>query len=342
MPARTAHRVPVIALTGHLGAGKTSLLNHLLRRPGARLGVIVNDFGVLNVDAALVSGQVDQAAAISGGCLCCLPDAGGLDDALENLSRPQLKLDAIIVEASGIAEPLALERLIRLSPVQTIRAGGMVEVIDAVEYFSTVDTFDLPPARLSVPTLVVIGKADLLPEAEREQRINQIIARIRSVNTRAQCIVAERGAIDPDLVFDAAEQEDPPDQLPIAQLIREQYAEAHDHTHVKSVSTEVGSSIDPGALVELLENPPAGAYRMKGRVSVAGPEGPVGYRVDVVGRFIDVARLTRRPQPGELVAIGTDLVEDEARARLDEVMSMPDGPLPPSIGLRRLERYLHA
>ncbi|MFF0973213.1 UNVERIFIED_CONTAM: GTP-binding protein, partial [Kocuria sp. CPCC 205295] len=75
-------RVPVIALTGHLGAGKTSLLNHLLRAPGARLGVVVNDFGELNVDAALVSGQVDEAASISGGCLCCLPDAGGLDEAL--------------------------------------------------------------------------------------------------------------------------------------------------------------------------------------------------------------------------------------------------------------------
>ena len=56
-------RVPVIALTGHLGAVKTSLLNHLLRAPGARLGVIVNDFGELNVDAALVSGQVIDAVA---------------------------------------------------------------------------------------------------------------------------------------------------------------------------------------------------------------------------------------------------------------------------------------
>ncbi|MFD1102414.1 GTP-binding protein, partial [Schaalia naturae] len=81
-------RVPVVAVTGFLGAGKTSLLNHLLRRPGARLGVVVNDFGAINVDAALVGGQVEQAAAITGGCLCCLPDAGGLDDALARLARP--------------------------------------------------------------------------------------------------------------------------------------------------------------------------------------------------------------------------------------------------------------
>ena len=55
--ARTA--VPVIVLTGYLGAGKTSVLNHLLRHPAARIGVIVNDFGELNVDAGLISGQVE-------------------------------------------------------------------------------------------------------------------------------------------------------------------------------------------------------------------------------------------------------------------------------------------
>ncbi|WP_240930329.1 GTP-binding protein [Isoptericola sp. BMS4] len=58
------------------------LLNHLLRQPGARVGVVVNDFGDVDVDAGRVTGQVDEPAAISGGCLCCLPDAGGLDDAL--------------------------------------------------------------------------------------------------------------------------------------------------------------------------------------------------------------------------------------------------------------------
>jgi G3E family GTPase len=143
--ARAAHsqavsgRVPVVAVTGYLGAGKTFLLNHLLRAPGARIGVVVNDFGALNVDAALVSGQVDEAAGISGGCLCCLPDAGGLDDALEKLSHPRLRLDAIVVEASGAADPVALARLIRFSGVERVRRGGVVEVIDAVEHFRTVD-----------------------------------------------------------------------------------------------------------------------------------------------------------------------------------------------------------
>ncbi|MGV0802377.1 GTP-binding protein, partial [Mycolicibacterium elephantis] len=99
--------IPVIALTGYLGAGKTTLLNHVLRQPGARIGVVINDFGELNVDAALVTGQVDEPASIAGGCICCLPDDGGLDDALAKLADPRLGLDAIIVEASGLADPVA-------------------------------------------------------------------------------------------------------------------------------------------------------------------------------------------------------------------------------------------
>ena len=103
-PPAVAERVPVVAVTGYLGAGKTSLLNHLLRAPGARFGVVVHDFGALNVDAALVTGQVDEAAGISGGGLGCRPSAGGLDDAVEELPRPGLRRDAVVVEAGGAAE----------------------------------------------------------------------------------------------------------------------------------------------------------------------------------------------------------------------------------------------
>ncbi|WP_370295627.1 GTP-binding protein, partial [Rossellomorea marisflavi] len=59
--------IPVVVLTGYLGAGKTSILNRLLTRPGTRVGVIINDLGKINVDTGLVTGQVDAAESIAGG-----------------------------------------------------------------------------------------------------------------------------------------------------------------------------------------------------------------------------------------------------------------------------------
>ncbi|MCI1748082.1 MAG: hypothetical protein LKI24_08300 [Acidipropionibacterium sp.] len=146
--ASGGEKVPVIAVTGHLGAGKTSLLNHLLRRRGARLGVVVNDFGDINVDAALVAGQVDRASSVAGGCLCCMPRSAGLDRALSDLARPGMDLDAIVVEASGVADPPALARLIASSSVPGVRMGGVIEVVDAVNAASTVDTDPEPPSSL--------------------------------------------------------------------------------------------------------------------------------------------------------------------------------------------------
>lgn len=328
-----APRVPVVALTGHLGAGKTTLLNHLLRAPGARVGVVVNDFGALNVDAGLVMGQVDEAAAISGGCVCCLPDAGGLDEALERLSDPRLRLDAIVVEASGVADPIALARLIRFSGAERIRPGGIVEVIDAVEHFDTVDTWQDPPARYAAATLVVVGKAELLPPGDREARLARIRERIRSRNPRAPVVAVREGRIDPALVFDVAAKDEPPDELPIAALLREQAA-PHEHAH--SASVALTGPVEPAALVDLLEDPPHGAYRMKGRVRVRGPRGEQGFLVNLVGSAIHVARHPVAEQ-GELVAIGVDLDEADARARLEAVAREAEGT--DARGLRRLQRY---
>jgi len=342
-PAPSRHaaekeRIPVVVVTGHLGAGKTSLLNHLLRTPGARLGVVVNDFGALNVDAALVTGQIDEAAAISGGCLCCLPDAGGLDEALERLSHPRLRLDAIIVEASGAADPIALARLIRFSGAERIRPGGIVEVIDAVEHFRTVDTRPEPPLRYAAATLVVIGKTDLLDEDEARRAIARIGDRVRERNPTVQSIVAAQGRIDPALVFDTASAEEPDDELPIARLLRED-ARAHaDHGHAKAVSARLTAPVSPSALIDLVENPPAGAYRIKGRVRVRGARAERGYVVNLVGRMIHIVPLPAPPPVGELVAIGMDLDPGAAQHRL-ETVAATDGSRADSAGLRRLQRY---
>lgn len=299
--------MPVIALTGYLGAGKTTLLNHLLRRPGARLGVVVNDFGAVNVDASLITGQAGDIQGIAGGCVCCLEDAGGLDDALDQLTAPRLGLDAVIVEASGLAEPPVLARLIRYSGAERARPGGVVELIDAVECFRTVDDGPEPPARYAAASLIVITKADLLPPSERAERLAVITERVHRVNPGVVVTVADRGRIDPELIHDVATNEDPPDQLPLAALARAEHHHAG-HAHAQSTAAEVDGSVDPGAVLDLLSDPPAGVYRIKGRVCLGDAAAPRWYVVHAVGRLVHVESLPELLRPSltrsELVAIG--------------------------------------
>lgn len=329
--------VPVIALTGPLGAGKTTVLNHLLAAPGARVGVVINDFGAINVDAGLVVGQVDEAAGIAGGCVCCMPDAGGLDDALEKLTDQRLRLDAVIVEASGVAEPAALARLIRFSGAERARLGGVIDVVDAVEHESSVEAGLVAPARYAAATLAIVNKIDLVPADLRDGRIAELAEMVREHNPAVEIVPAARGAIDPGLVFDVAGEDEPLDQLPISRLLRDEHAGQHDHAHAGSVGIAPEGPVDAAALVSLLERPPAGAYRLKGTVPVRTARGSRAYTVHRVGRSVHVERAPRGRSSDGLVAIGIGLDPVSAGERLAEALSPADSSS--ADGLKRLERY---
>ncbi len=362
--------VPVIILTGHLGAGKTTVLNHLLRHPGVRIGVIINDFGAINVDAALVQGQIDEVASVSGGCLCCLADTSRLDEALDALSHPRLALDAIVIEASGLAEPGTLARLVWLSPARRIRLSSVVDVVDAKRHFDTVDLGGVPPRRYGVASLVVINRIDELTEPQRVEQVARIEARIRQRNPRATIIHTSHGRIDPYLLVDAAPIE------PLAQPQQETLPlesgdgiggpgsgaggpdddhpgdgsrrhgngaaeqpghedgshpqngepDAHNaHRHARSVSVTTGQHVQPDRIVDLLESPPPGAYRLKGTFTTKHPAGRRDYVVHAVGGGIGVELRPRNEIGGELVAIGIDLDEQETRRRLTEALAPSSG-----------------
>ena len=329
-------RIPVVALTGHLGAGKTTLLNHVLRQPGARVGVVINDFGDINVDAALVTGQVDEPASIAGGCLCCLVDDDMLDQALEKLTQPRLGVDVVIVEASGVAEPGALATMIRFSGAERVRPGGVVDVLDAVEYFSTVDTGGAVPARFAAASLVVINKCDRLPEADRERTLARIEQRVRQGNPSVHIVRASGGRIDPALLFDIACAEDPPGQLPFAAVLRET-GPHHGHQHAAAATVRCPGPVEPGLLIDLLEDPPPGAYRIKGRVAVESGRGMRGYVVNLVGRSIHIASGAAVSGHCELVAVGLHLDVDSARRRLEHALQ-PTG-IASAAGYRRLQHH---
>lgn len=331
--------IPVICLTGYLGAGKTSLLNHVLGTPRARIGVIVNDFGELNVDAMLVSGQIDEPVSIAGGCICCLPGDGGIDDALAKLTDPRLDLDAVIVETSGLADPVAVARIIGFSDVAGVRFGGLVDVVDAATHFDIVDVGEVVPARYGAASLVVVNKLDQLPDADRGAVVDRVERRVRERNSRATVVGAVGGRIDPGLLYDVAESRDDTGQLSLRELLVD--AADHEHIHARSVTATSDGHIDPGGLIDLLEDPPPGVYRLKGAVAMRDGTAASTYAVNLVGSAIHIAAAPPGASANGLVAIGMDLDTDAVRDRLNTVLRPATEATTPA-DVHRLRRYRHA
>lgn len=158
--------LPTHILAGYLGAGKTTTLNHLLRHAqGQRLAVLVNDFGEVNIDAALVEGADGDVLALAGGCICCAYGADLLST-LRHVTARQPRPDALIIECSGVALPAAVARTARLAAEVDVQA--IVVLADAqTARERAADRFvgDVVMQQLQAADLVLLNKTDELDEA---------------------------------------------------------------------------------------------------------------------------------------------------------------------------------
>jgi len=128
-PPAVRTRIPFTVLGGFLGAGKTTLLNRLLTEAnGRRWGVLVNDFGALNIDAELVASRDARTMKLSNGCVCC-QIGGDLADGLAQLLTADEPPDAIVVEASGVADPGRIAQVARFDA--QLRPEGVIVLVDA-------------------------------------------------------------------------------------------------------------------------------------------------------------------------------------------------------------------
>jgi len=123
--------VPVTIIGGYLGAGKTTLINRLLaKNNGQRLAVLVNDFGAINIDASLIQWQSDQIVALSNGCVCCTI-ADDLGQTLTAVQHWKPRIDQVVIEASGVAEPAKVAMYGQGWP--GYRLAGVLTVVDGTD-----------------------------------------------------------------------------------------------------------------------------------------------------------------------------------------------------------------
>ncbi|MFD3535186.1 CobW family GTP-binding protein [Streptomyces sp. NPDC058664] len=338
----TTQQIPVVVLAGFLGAGKTTLLNHLLRSArGTRIGVMVNDFGDIGIDAMSVAGQVGSTVSLGNGCLCCAVDASELDEYLEVLTRPESRLDVIVIEASGLAEPQELVRMVLASENERIVYGGLVQVVDAAEFSATRRRHPETDRHLPIADLVVVNKADRVTGDE----LRAVRETVGGLAGKAVMVDATHGRIDPELLFDRVVPEGEIEgQMSIEDILYgEDEAHVHPHTAYETVSLTAARPLHPRRLMAFLDARPEGLYRIKGFVDFGAADPDNRYTVHAVGRFLRFYP-ERWPEGGErltqLVLIGSGIDVAGLRKGLAECEQDGPGDVPDEHSMWGVLRYV--
>src|SRR5947208_8725891 len=189
--------VPILLVTGFLGAGKTTVVNHLLAHAeGRRIAAVVNDFGAINIDAELIAGASDGVVSMSNGCICCSLE-GDLLRTLAALLRRDPRPEFIVIETSGVADPSDIVRNLmdpliwQEAPLETVLC-----VVDATTNAETLNDA-LLRSQLRAADVVALSKVDLVDEAA----CAQLRDAVRLLRPAAVMVDALHGEVPTALLF---------------------------------------------------------------------------------------------------------------------------------------------
>ncbi len=188
--------VPVLLVTGFLGAGKTTVVNHILGQAGRRMAAVVNDFGAINIDAELIAGASDGVVSLANGCICCTLE-GDLLRTLATLLRRTPRPEAIVIETSGVADPADIVRNL-MDPV-IWRAAPLETVLCVVDVAAPPEAMEDPllRAQLRQADVVALTKTDLADMAGQRQ----VRAAVAAIRPAAILVEAPRGQVPMPLVL---------------------------------------------------------------------------------------------------------------------------------------------
>jgi G3E family GTPase len=191
--------MPVTIITGFLGSGKTTLLNHILQnQQDLKVAVLVNEFGDINIDSQLLVSVDENMMELSNGCICCTIN-DGLVDAVYSVLEKGDRIDYMIVETTGVADPLPIALTFLGTELQHLtRLDSILTVVDSEAFTSDHFNSEAAHAQIMYGDIIILNKTDLVAE----EKLQELETYINQTKTKARILRSHLGVVPLPLILD--------------------------------------------------------------------------------------------------------------------------------------------
>lgn len=277
--------IPVTVIGGYLGAGKTTLVNHLLRNAGSkRLAIMVNEFGELPIDEDLIEAEGDELISLAGGCVCC-SFGSDLIEAMTKLATLSPRPDNVVLESSGVALPGSIAGTLSLLPDFSI--DGVVVLADAeTVQLRANDKFmaDTILRQLGDADIVLLNKTDLV-SADKLSATREWLGALAKM---AQIVETRKSAVSPAIVLRDFDWRGKEENAP----------NPHHQIHFETRSLPMSERVDIPVFIETLFRDYPSLVRAKGFIEDL--EGELK-TLQIVGKRAEVSSAPEGSKPGLVV-----------------------------------------